>query len=265
MRRQHEGNVIKSLDRGLQLLETLGTCRHGMSIPELSDRFEVDRSTVYRVLMTLTNRGYVVRDPVSGNYQLGPGIHDLAMNALKVGSNLHRIGAPHVTALSDKTGESAHLSILTVGGALSIANENSADILSVRTQVGTTAPLHCSAVGKVLFAYLPDDYVQGIADKQGLHRFTAKTITSLDELRSHLLDVKAQGYGVDDEEFHNGVRCIAAPVRDYREEVVGSMGISGPATRITPERIPELAEMVREACNELSRALGCRTDKESGD
>jgi len=265
VKRQYEGNVIKSLDRGIELLEILGNHRHGMGIAELGDSLGADRSTVYRALMTLMNRGYVTRDPVTGKYQLGPGIHDLAMNALEVESNLHRIGAPYVTALLDKTGESAHLSILMGGRAVSIANENSLDMLSVRTQVGMTGPLHCSAVGKALIAYLPDDHLQRIADKQGLDRFTAKTITSLDELRSHLQDIKAQGYAVDDEEFHNGVRCIAAPVRDYRREVVASVGISGPATRIMPERIPELAEMVREVGNGFSRALGYRTDTESGD
>jgi DNA-binding IclR family transcriptional regulator len=110
-------------------------------------------------------------------------------------------------------------------------------------------PLHCTALGKALLAFgdleLPSD----------LTSFTPRTITDPEMLRRHLNEVRQHGYAVDDEEFDIGVRCIAVPVFDFRGKAVGAIGISGPATRMTPERLPALAEIVVEIGKTLSERL----------
>jgi DNA-binding IclR family transcriptional regulator len=121
--------------------------------------------------------------------------------------------------------------------------------LRVNAQVGTMNPLHCTALGKILLAF------GGVDLPTDLETFTPNTITNADQLRKNLDQIRDQGYAVDDEEFDPGVRCIAVPVEDFRGKVVASMGISGPASRMTPERLPELADIVLEVGKALSKRM----------
>jgi len=120
----------------------------------------------------------------------------------------------------------------------------------VTTGVGTLAPLHCTALGKSLLAFSTEAVFPS-----ELQAFTPRTITDAETLRRHLEQVRQQGYAVDDEEYDFGVRCVAAPVFDYRGKAVGAIGISGPAGRMTLERVAEFATVVREVSRNLSDRL----------
>jgi DNA-binding IclR family transcriptional regulator len=135
------------------------------------------------------------------------------------------------------------------GRVLYIDQVESPATLRVNAQVGTMNPLHCTALGKALLAFgdleLPTT----------LESFTPHTLTDPTRLRKNLEQVRAQGYAVDDEEFDLGVRCIAVPVFDFRGKAAGSIGISGPATRVSPERLPGLAASVIEIGKALSERM----------
>jgi DNA-binding IclR family transcriptional regulator len=135
------------------------------------------------------------------------------------------------------------------GKALYIDQVESPATLRVNAQVGTMNPMHCTALGKALLAF------GDVESPARLEAFTARTITEPERLRGHLDEIRRQGYAVDDEEFDLGVRCIAVPVFDYRGKVTGSIGISGPSTRITRARLPELAAIVVEIGKALSARL----------
>jgi DNA-binding IclR family transcriptional regulator len=122
--------------------------------------------------------------------------------------------------------------------------------------VGGRAPLHSSAVGKALLAPRPVEEVNRIVAIKGLTRFTDRTIISTEELHEHLAGVRKQGWAMDDEETHLGVRCLASAISDHRGEVVASVGISGPIQRITHDRISFLGQLVKEAATKISRRLG---------
>jgi IclR family acetate operon transcriptional repressor len=162
---------------------------------------------------------------------------------------LREAAKPYLHQLMERTGECAHLAIPAQGKALYIDQVESPATLRVNAQVGTMNPLHCTALGKALLAFgdleLPFD----------LTSFTPRTITDPEMLRRHLNEVRQHGYAVDDEEFDIGVRCIAVPVFDFRGKAVGAIGISGPATRMTPERLPALAETVVETGKTLSERM----------
>ena len=118
-----------------------------------------------------------------------------------------------------------------------------------RSAVGALAPLHCTALGKVLLAFGDMDF------PTSLDAFTPHTITNPEALRRHLDEIMKQGYAVDNEEFDIGVRCIAVPVFDFRGKAVGSIGISGPASRITRDRLPELTKAVLEIGKALTERM----------
>ncbi|MCX7854911.1 MAG: IclR family transcriptional regulator, partial [Anaerolineae bacterium] len=132
----------------------------------------------------------------------------------------------------------------------------SPEVVSVNTEIGQREPLHCTAVGKALVAFLPDAEREAVLRRLDFRRYTSQTITDLDLFRAHCQQIRAQGYAVDDEELYPGVRCIAAPIRGYDGSVLASLGISGPATRLQSETIPRLGRVVMKYAQEVSRRLG---------
>lgn len=140
----------------------------------------------------------------------------------------------------ERTGECAHQAILAQGKVLHIDQVESLATLRVNVQVGSMAPLHCTALGKILLAF------SNVEFPTTLEPFTAKTITDPNVLRLHLEEVRQQGYALDNEEFDPDKCCIAVPVYDFRNNVIGAVGISGPAICITPARLPELTATVVE-------------------
>jgi IclR family KDG regulon transcriptional repressor len=239
---------IQSLARGLKILDILGQASGGVSITELAENLQVDKASASRLASTLARYGYVEKDEVTRRYQLGPQVVSLSRSVL-TRLPLREAAKPFLRQLMETTGECTHLAVPAQGKALYIDQVESPATLRVNAQVGTMNPLHCTALGKVLlaFGHLPPP--------DSLERHTPHTITSKKLLRQHLEGVRQAGYAVDDEEFDPGVRCIAVPVFDFRGKVIGSIGISGPASRITPERLPALAQRVMEAGKALSERM----------
>jgi IclR family KDG regulon transcriptional repressor len=239
---------IQSLARGLKILELMSEAEDGVGVVELGRELDIDKSSALRLLQTLATYGFAERDADTRRYRLGPQIVNLSRNMLNR-MPLRDQAKPFLRHLMERTGECAHLAIPAQGQALYIDQVESPATLRVTSGIGTLAPLHCTALGKSLIAFgnLP------ISDE--LKAFTQRTITDPEVLRIHLEQTRRQGYSVDDEEFDYGVRCVAAPVRDYRGKVVGAIGISGPAGRISLEGIPDLGRIVMEASQALSDRL----------
>jgi len=237
--------IVNALDRGLSILEILATEGESLGVTDLSKRISVNKATVYRLLSTLASRGYVELDPEVKKYRASLGIVKLGgmiLNRIELGIE----AGPALKELAQRTDESAHLAVLSDGEAVYIDREVSKSLVAVKTELGMQVPLHCSAIGKAMIAFLPEDELQQIIDRRGLPGFTDKTITSLAKLKRELSSVRKQGYAVDDEEYTVGVRCVAAPVWSHRGEVEGSIGVSGPSNRVTLERIPEIGLIVKE-------------------
>lgn len=240
---------VRSLARGLQILELLGSSAQAMGVTQLASSLRVDKATASRLVATLAQYGYVEREPSTRRYRLGPRLVALGQRRLDL-MPLHEVAAPYLRSLMEQTGECAHLGVPAEGRVLYIGQAESPATLRVNVPVGHTAPLHCTALGKALLAF-------GLLDfPQPLERFTPRTITDPSRLARHLARVHQQGYAVDDEEFDPGVRCVAAPVFDHRSFVVAAIGISGPTTRMTERRLPRLARIVRRIAGELSIRMG---------
>lgn len=243
---------IQSLARGLRILEMMAASTDTVGITELADELGIDKSSVSRLVQTLANYGYAKQDPQSRRYRLGPQIIWLSRNLL-ARMPLRDEARPFLGLLVERTGECAHLAILAQNQALYIDQVESPASLRVTTGVGTLAPLHCTALGKSLLAFNNHAEIP-----EALPAFTLRTITDPDTLRLHLEQTRRQGYAVDDEEYELGVRCVAAPVKDYRGSAVGAIGISGPAGRLTLDRVMEFAKIVMQISSELSERINLK-------
>ena len=239
---------IQSLARGLKILDLLGQNPDGASITELAEILDVDKGSASRLVSTLARYGYAEKDEVTRRYHPGPQVVSLSRSVL-TRLPLREAAKPFLRQLMERTGECAHLAVPAQGKVLYIDQVESPATLRVNAEVGTMNPLHCTALGKALLAF------GNIAMPTELVRFTTNTIRSKRTLAQHLEQVRQSGYAVDDEEFDPGVRCIAVPVFDFRGKLVGSIGISGPSSRVTPEKLPTLAAIVVEIGKALSERL----------
>ena len=239
---------IQSLARGLKILSLLSQSPDGISITELAEYLDVDKGSASRLVSTLSSYGYVEKDELTRRYHVGSQVVSLSRSVL-TRLPMREAAKPYLRQMMQRTGECAHLAIPAQGKVMYIDQVESPVTLRVNAQVGTMNPLHCTALGKVLLAYgdldLPSD----------LAAFTTNTITDPETLHRHLEEIRQLGFAVDDEEFDLGVRCIAVPVFDFRGKAVGAIGISGPATRMTAERMPELTAIVVEIGKALSERM----------
>jgi DNA-binding IclR family transcriptional regulator len=231
---------VRSLARGLLILGKLAEYPDGVSVTEIAEEFDVDKSSASRMLQTLANYGFSEKDRVTQRYVLGPQIVRLSRLAL--------------TRMPLRETAKPFLNQLAKGKALYIDQEDSPNPLSVSSGVGTLSPLHCTALGKVLLAYCNAP----IGDN--LETYTVRTITDPISLQHHLETVCNQGYAVDDEEHHPGVRCIAVPVYDFRDRCVAAIGVSGPTSRLTLEELPRTVETVIQIVDGLNKRLGFKDE-----
>lgn len=236
---------IQSLARGLKILDLLGQSEDGSSITELAEYLGVDKGSASRLVSTLAHYGYVEKDEVTRRYHVGSQVVSLSRSVL-TRLPMREAAKPYLRQAMERTGECAHLAVPAQGKVLYIDQVESPVTLRVNAQVGTMNPLHCTALGKVLLAYGDLDIPSDLAP------YTAKTITDPQTLRRHLEEIRRLGFAVDDEEFDPGVRCIAVPVFDFRGKATGAIGISGPGTRMTAERMPTLTAIMVEIGKALS-------------
>ncbi len=239
---------VQSLARGLQIIEKLALSPVSLSITELAEEYGVDKGSISRMMQTLANYGFAEREPDGRKYVLGPQVVRLS-RLLLMKTPLRDTAKPFLKQLVTQTGECSHLAVLSQGQALYIDQEESSSVLRVTTGVGTIAPLHCTALGKVFLAY------SNAPASPELTAYTFRTITDQTILDRHLEIVRNQGFAMDDEEYNQGVRCIAVPIFDYRNKCVGAIGISGPTSRLSLEQLQSAAKIVVEVGKNLSSKL----------
>lgn len=245
---------IRSVTKAIKLLEELGR-EAPQGVSELARQVEMDKSSVSRMLRTLEQAGFVQQDPASQRYGLGLALVHLGQRALRR-IDLRGLSKPALEALAARTGECAHLAILTNGRAFYLEQAAPDRGVNVEAPVGTLAPLHCTALGKALLAFQPPDVLRSLIEAMDFELFTRRTIRDGAALTAHLQGVVRTGVAHDDEEFSVGVRCLAAPVFRHDGTVCGAIGVSGPSPRVTDDRVAEWEQIVREEAQRLSVQLG---------
>ena len=246
---------IQAIERAVSILNAFSPADPELGVTELAERLGLHKSTVHRFMVNLDAAGLVERNPRTGRYRLGLRIFELGGLVMQQ-MNLWDEALPFLEGLVHDTGETGHLAVLDGGEAIYIERVEARRALRVPSAIGRGYPAHATNLGKVLLADLPRERVEEIVAERGLAAYTPHTITGLEELEAELERIRVLGYAIDNEEYDEGLRCIGAPVRDHSGHVVAALGIGGPVTRITPDRVDELAELVMTAARGLSRRLG---------
>lgn len=248
--------IIQSVSHALDLLEEFRGDTDELGVTELSKRLKLHKNNVFRLLATLESRGYVEQNKATENYRLGLKSLELGQTFINQ-MGLLRQARPVMESLVDQINETTYVGIVRENYAVYLDVVEAKQTVRVVSRVGARLPVYCTALGKVQLAYETEEEVEQIVGTKELKRFTENTITDLSKLLSHLKQVAEQGYAIDNREFESDVKCIAAPIRDYTRRVVGGLTVSGPASRLTDERIErELVALVKRAGAEISTRLG---------
>lgn len=244
--------VAEKLFRVIELLAENGP----MGIMELSASLGFHKSTVHRLVASLQYMGYIRQDEESLKYYLSLKFLEIGSRILEQ-TSMAALIHPSLKRLSEQTGETVHLVKREGTEAVYIDKvESFANSIRMVSRVGSRIPLYCSGVGKALLAELTDREIGEIWKNSRIRKLTPRTITELPVLMERVEQVRKDGYAVDDEENEEGVRCIAASLRDYHKDPVYALSISAPANRMTDQRILELKEYVLAFRQDLSRSLG---------
>jgi IclR family acetate operon transcriptional repressor len=249
-----ETPAIQSLDRGLLILEAVGKSSEPVSLGHLAGMLGIDRSSAFRLANTLKRRGYLANPSAGRDYILGASVWRLSRQ-YDWSKALATVAHKHLKALAAETNETAHLAVREGKRALFIDHVTSNHVIAVSGQTGELVPLYCTSHGKALLSdYEERDLVKLFGAKL-LKAQTKNTIDNIRALARECETIKMQGFATDDAEFLEGVRCVAAPIRDRDGAVIASIGISAPLARFPKERGKEYADRVVAAAAQIADAI----------
>jgi DNA-binding IclR family transcriptional regulator len=250
--------MVNSVLKAIQILEKLSP-GDSMGVSDLARTLKLPKSTVFAVLETLQSEKLVEKNIQTGKYRLGIKLIELGYCA-QAGLDLCRIAAPLLKGLNIRFDETVHLTVLEDDEVLYIDCIESQKRLRTYSVIGIRAPLFCTAVGKAILAFQPEEEIDRIVAEKGLPRFTANTITTKDKLHTELAKIRTDGFSIDNMEHEDYLRCVGVPIRNAHDEVFASISVSGPAERNTMEKIMEMVPYVIQAANEISIRLGYRKE-----
>jgi DNA-binding IclR family transcriptional regulator len=258
----NERYLINSILRACRLLKCFSREKPVFKMSELAARLKLDRSTTYRILLTLEKGGMVERDEKTGEYALGVGALEIG-NAYLGQTDLVQIAKPVMAGLAAKARETVNLAVLSDGEILYIDKVDSPRSVGVMSKIGQRNPVYCTALGKALLAFQPEGERNRILKAVRFKPLTPNTITSKKALVRELKGIRRCGYSLDRREIEEEVECIAAPIRDHLGHAIAAISISGPQEKIrTPEEGEYVADVV-EAADSISFKLGFRGEKET--
>lgn len=230
--------------------------RDETSISDLSVRLAMPKATVYRFLQTMRTLGYVRQEANSERYGLTMKVFELGTKALQY-PDLVDLAKLHMQTLSDATGETIHLGMLIDSEIMYVHKVDSRHVLGMYSRVGRRAPIHCTAIGKVLLAWDTPQRRDTVLAGAEFRKFRDKTITRRDDFLAELERTRAQGFGEDREEFDDHIRCIGVPIFDRLNMPVAGLSVSLPTFRYEEARAPQIVEMLQDASRSISKQLGC--------
>jgi DNA-binding IclR family transcriptional regulator len=247
---------IAALQRGLKLLNLFSESPRGLTAKQVAASSRLPVSTVHRFLANLVTAGFLNRD-LEGTHHLG--IACFAIGQAAAGQlDIRRLSLPYLRELNQQTRETIHLTVRHGISAVYVEKLDSPEPLRIHSRLGASVPLYCTAVGKVMLAYMPSDEQDRVLSQLELKRLTPNTAGSLQELKAELFRVRKNGYASDLEEHELHIRCVAAPIWDHTGNVQSSVSITAPSLRMPVARLRQLAPLIQTAGLQISTELGYR-------
>ena len=247
--------MIQSVDRALQILELLRKNPRGLGVTELSISLQVAKSTAHRLLMSLEEHGYVQKIGRESTYRLGLKFIEMNYTVTK-NLNVLEIARPFIENLSKETGEIVHLVTLDGQEIIYIDKVENSSTIRIYSQIGRRGPLHCTAVGKSILAFLEESEANQLIDNIEFPRFTDYTLTTREALLNELEIIKKDAYSYDNQEHEMGIRCVGAPIFEHNGRPQYALSVTGPLDRMSDEILQHHIPLLKETVKKISRSLG---------
>ena len=251
--RRRGPEAVQAVERAFRLLEVLA--RNDGGVSELARATGLHKATVHRLLRTLRELGFVELGPDGSRYRLGLRLLELGGRVL-ARLDLRDVARPYLTELRDRTRLTVHMAILDGTEVVYIEKLDSPANLRMASFVGMRSPAYCTALGKAILAFLPDEEIEAVLARTRLVPRTPNTITARDALLAELAATRARGYAIDNVENEEGIRCVGAPVHGHTGKVVAAISVSGPIFSVTMDGIESLGLLVAEVAKQISQAMG---------
>ena len=258
----NQTDTVQALDRGLRLLRLLARHEQGALLTELAKELALAASTTHRLLATLQQAGFAELDEDTGFWRVGVETVPVGSAYLR-GRDLVSLARPLMRQLTETSGETSNLAIRREVFAVYLSQVESNAMVRAFSRIGDRVPLTCSGVGLALLSRTPEAELNQLIAEAGLPVKTEKSIRSRAQLDTALGEARKRGFVIDDEAQVPGMRCVAAPFYDTWGEVAAAISISGPSSRLTPERLPELGRLVADTASRITERLGGKPVKET--
>ena len=253
----------QSLKLGLEMIEVIAANGGPATLAEIARKTELPRSTAHHLLRALVEFGYLVKDPNRPTYTLAPRLFRIT-EPRWTHEQLAEIAKPFLERLRHLTGEGTSLAVIRDAVVTIIAKCESEGPVRVVQEVGATRPIYCTAVGKLLAAWLPPKELDLIIRRTRFEQLTASTLTSPDKFRQELSHIKETGFAIDNEEHIRGIRCLATAVRDHSGEVRAALCVVGPKDNLPHRHMTFIQQALTDVSSALSARLGYELAEDMG-
>jgi IclR family acetate operon transcriptional repressor len=246
---------VRALERALDIVGAFTLAEPELTLTAIAARVGLAKSTATRLLAVLEERGWLERSAATDRYRIGVRAFEIGNIYIQT-TTLESEAQPILRHLATTCQQTANLGILRQGEVVHIAVVAPDRPIRFSTPVGLRDSAHLTGLGKALLAALPGDELAAVIARHGLPGRTARTITTPEALRANLAEIRSRGYALDDEEAFDGLRCIAAPIRDARGETIAAVSISGLASEFNESALPRYIAAVQDAARAISARLG---------
>ncbi|MBI4773851.1 MAG: IclR family transcriptional regulator [Deltaproteobacteria bacterium] len=253
-----------AVDRAMDVIELMASTERDLSLSEILEKTRIPRQSLIRILHTLCDRGVLDRIGQRGGYRLGMRLLYLG-HRLKDKIQLRSQAWPSMQQLAQVTHKTIELSTFDRDQLILIEQIEGTEGVRLYSRVGSAFPyLHAVSVGKVYLAHMDPDKRRNVLQKIGLPQVTEHTITDLDKLEEELQKIRENGYAFEDQELRKGVRRVAAPIYDFKDDIAGGLSIAATILSFELKDVDALGRLTVETASEISRNMGRHPGKRDG-
>lgn len=246
--------MVETLIRFYKIIELLENSSE-LRLKDIADKLEIDKSTVHRFLKTLLKYNFIKRNPSNKKYSLGLKFLNIATKIID-SIDIRNIAHPYLVELEEYSNETIHLTTFDGKRVVYIDKIESREPIRMYSRIGNIAPIYCTAAGKVILAFQPDEVINRIIESLDFISLTKNTITDKEEFIKALKDIRSKSFAIDDSEHEENICCIAAPIRDYSRKIKYAISISAIRSRVDLQKLISFKDMLIEKTDRISKELG---------
>lgn len=252
---QEKAGAIKSIVKAARVVNLLTSAGTPLSLAHISSEMNMSKSTLHGIISTLVDVKFLVQEQDTGRYWLGTRLFEIG-SAIFSQWNVRNVAYPFIQRIVAEVEETVHMGILDDYEVLYINKLEASNSIRIVTDIGSRIPSHCTGLGKALLSGLSSFELLCMVKAKGQQKYTESTITSHEKLWQELELVRERGYALDEQEFAEGLRCIAVPIFDHAGSIIAALSISGPVSRMRGDKLEHHRSSLQKATAEISAQMG---------